>query len=62
MRGRSRLALTHNRLKQRRAQHGGRGIPVPEELWTEVVKVTGSKGPAPRPERCGSIDHGSKHG
>jgi hypothetical protein len=39
MRGRSRLALTHTRLTQWRAQHGGRGIPVPEELWAEVVKV-----------------------
>ena len=37
--GRSRLALTQARLTQWRAQHGGRGIPVPEELWAEVVKV-----------------------
>jgi len=39
MRGRSRLALTHARLTRWRAQHGGRGIPVPEALWAEVVKV-----------------------
>ena len=37
MRGRSRLALIHARLTQWRAQHGGRGIPVPDELWAEVV-------------------------
>jgi hypothetical protein len=44
MRGRSRLALTHTRLTQWRAQHGGRGIPVPEELWAEVVKVARVEG------------------
>jgi hypothetical protein len=44
MRGRSRLALTHARLTQWRAQHGGRGIPVPEELWAEVVKVARVEG------------------
>ena len=44
MRGRSRLALTHARLTQWRAQHGGRGIPVPEELWAEVVKVAQVEG------------------
>jgi len=44
MRGRSRLALTHSRLTQWRAQHGGRGIPVPEELWAEVVKVARVEG------------------
>jgi hypothetical protein len=44
MRGRSRLALTHTRLTQWRAQHGGRGIPVPEELWAEVVKVAQVEG------------------
>jgi len=44
MRGRSRLALTHTRLAQWRAQHGGRGIPVPEELWAEVVKVARVEG------------------
>jgi hypothetical protein len=44
MRGRSRLALTHTRLTQWRAQHGGRGIPVPEELWAEVVKVALAEG------------------
>ena len=44
MRGRSRLALTHTRLTQWRAQHGGRGISVPEELWAEVVKVARVEG------------------
>jgi len=44
VRGRSRLALTHARLAQWRAQHGGRGIPVPEELWAEVVKVARVEG------------------
>jgi len=44
MRGRSRLALAHTRLTQWRAQHGGRGIPVPEELWAEVVKVARVEG------------------
>ena len=44
MPGRSRLALTHTRLTQWRAQHGGRGIPVPEELWAEVVKVARIEG------------------
>jgi hypothetical protein len=44
MRGRSRLALTRARLTQWRAQHGGRGIPVPEELWAEVVKVARVEG------------------
>ena len=44
MRRRSRLALTHTRLSQWRAQHGGRGIPVPDELWAEVVKVARVEG------------------
>jgi hypothetical protein len=44
MRGRSRLALTHTRLTQWRAEHGGQGIPVPEELWAEVVKVARVEG------------------
>ena len=44
MRGRSRLALAHARLTQWRAQHGGRGIPVPEELWAEVVEVARVEG------------------
>jgi hypothetical protein len=44
MPGRSRLALTRARLTQWRAQHGGRGIPVPEELWAEVVKVARVEG------------------
>lgn len=44
MHGRSRLALTHTRLAQWRAQHGGRGIPVPEELWAEVVKAARVEG------------------
>ena len=44
MHGRSRLALTHTRLAQWRAQHGGRGIPMPEELWAEVVKVARVEG------------------
>jgi hypothetical protein len=44
MRGRSRLALTYARLTEWRAQHGGRGIPVPEELWAEVVKVARVEG------------------
>lgn len=44
MRGRSRLAVTHAQLTQWRAQHGGRGIPVPEELWAEVVKVARVEG------------------
>jgi hypothetical protein len=44
MRGRSRLALIRARLTQWRAQHGGRGIPVPEELWAEVVKAARVEG------------------
>jgi len=44
MRGRSRLDRTLARLAQWRAQHGGRGIPVPEEMWAEVVKVARVEG------------------
>lgn len=47
MRGRSRLDLTRDRLAQWRAQHGGRGIPVPEELWAEAVKVARIAGAGP---------------
>src|SRR5678815_1236235 len=39
MGGRDRLALTGERLARWRAQHGGRGIPVPEALWAEAVEV-----------------------
>jgi hypothetical protein len=44
MRGRSRLTLTHPRLTQWRAQLWRPGIPVPEELWAEVVKVARVEG------------------
>jgi hypothetical protein len=44
MRGRSRLDLTRARLAQWRAQHGGRGIPVSEEMWAEVVEVARAEG------------------
>ena len=44
MRGRSRLTPDSYRLTQWRAQPGGRGIPVPEELWAEVVKVARVEG------------------
>jgi hypothetical protein len=39
MGGRDRLALTRERLARWRAQHGGRGIPVPKALWAEAVEV-----------------------
>lgn len=44
MRQRVRLDQTRARLAQWRAQHGGRGIPVPEALWAEAVEVARIEG------------------
>ena len=39
MRGRDRLAQVRDQLARWRAEHGGRGIRVPEAMWAEVVEV-----------------------
>lgn len=39
MRGRDRLTQARDRLARWRAEHGGRGIRVPEAMWAEVVEV-----------------------
>lgn len=44
MRRRSRLDQTRARLARWRAQHGGRGIRVPEALWAEAVEVARVEG------------------
>lgn len=44
MRRRVQLDQTRARLAQWRAQHGGRGIPVPEALWAEAVEVAHIEG------------------
>ena len=44
MRGRDRLAQVHDRLARWRAEHGGRGIRVPEAMWAEVVEVARVEG------------------
>ena len=44
MRGRDRLAQVRDRLARWRAEHGGRGIRVPEVMWTEVVEVARVEG------------------
>jgi hypothetical protein len=44
MRRRSRLDQTRAWLARWRAQHGGRGIPVPEALWAEAVEVARVEG------------------
>jgi len=44
MRGRDRLAQVRDRLARWRAEHGGRGIRVPEEMWAEVVEVARVEG------------------
>lgn len=44
MRRRVQLDQTRARLAQWRAQHGGRGIPVPEVLWAEAVEVARVEG------------------
>jgi hypothetical protein len=44
MHGRDRLAQTRARLARWRAEHGGRGVPVPEEMWAEVVEVARVEG------------------
>lgn len=44
MRRRSRLDQTRARLARWRAQHGGRGISVPEALWAEAVEVARVEG------------------
>ena len=44
MRGRDRLAQVRDRLARWRAKHGGRGIRVPEVMWTEVVEVARVEG------------------
>jgi hypothetical protein len=41
---RRRLDQTRIRLAQWRAQHGGRGIPVPEALWAEAIEVARVEG------------------
>ena len=44
MHGRDRLAQTRARLARWRAEHGGRGIRVPESMWAEVVAVARIEG------------------
>ena len=44
MRRRVQLDQTRIRLAQWRAQHGGRGIPVPEALWAEAIEVARVEG------------------
>lgn len=44
MHGRDRLAQTRARLARWRAEHGGRGIRVPEAMWAEVVEIARVKG------------------
>ena len=44
MRGRDRLAQARDRLARWRAEHGGRGIRVPEAMWTEAVEVARVEG------------------
>jgi hypothetical protein len=44
MRRRVRLDQTRARLARWRAQHAGRGIPVPEALWAEAVEVARAEG------------------
>jgi hypothetical protein len=44
MHGRDRLAQTRARLARWRAEHGGRGIRVPEAIWAEVVEVARVEG------------------
>lgn len=44
MRGRDRLALVRDRLARWRAEHGGRGIRLPESMWAEVVEVARVEG------------------
>jgi len=44
MRGRDRLARARDRLARWRAEHGGRGIRVPEAMWAEVVEVAQVEG------------------
>ena len=36
-RGGNRLEQTRDRVARWRAEHGGRGIPLPQELWTAAV-------------------------
>ena len=44
MPGGDRLAQVRDRLARWRAKHGGRGIRVPEVMWTEVVEVARVEG------------------
>ena len=44
MRGRDRLAQVRDRLARWRAEHGGRGVRVPEAMWAEVVEVARVEG------------------
>jgi hypothetical protein len=44
MRGRDRLARARDRLARWRAEHGGRGIRVPQAMWAEVVEVARVEG------------------
>lgn len=44
MRGRDRLGQVRDRLARWRAEHGGRGIRVPEAMWAEVVEVARVEG------------------
>src|SRR5438128_9899418 len=44
MRGRDRLAQVRDRLARWRAEHGGRGIRVPEAMWTEVIQIARVEG------------------
>lgn len=44
--GRSRLVRMRRRLSAWRAEHGGRGRPIPTELWEEAVAIARAEGVA----------------
>ena len=44
MPGRDRFAQVRDRLARWRAKHGGRGIRVPEAIWSQVVEVARAEG------------------
>jgi hypothetical protein len=44
MRGRDRLAQVRDRLARWRAEHGGRGIRLPESMWAAAVEVARVEG------------------
>jgi len=63
MRGRDRLAQVRDRLARWRVEHGGRGIRVPEVVWTELVEVARAEGvEATRSRRCRLFQLGNGRG